>query len=230
MKRFYKAAATVRSDNGWQIELDSRELKTPKRATLLLPAEAMAAAIMYEWDAQGDIIDPISMPLTGLANAAIDHVRPNRTAFAKSIAAYGESDLLCYRAADPAPLVARQGEAWQPILDWAAKRYDITFTVTDSIVHQPQPAATLARLSAALVAFDDFALAAAQPLTTISGSLVIALALLEGEIDAETAWTAGELDELFQAEMWGDDADAAATREHRRSAFDAAARFLDFRT
>lgn len=229
MKRFYKGAAPVQADGGWQVELDGRQLKTPKRHTLLLPTSAMATAITEEWAAQGDLIDPVSMPMTGLANAAIDHVAPDRAAFQKSIAAYGESDLLCYRAEAPAPLVERQCAAWDPLLAWAAKRYDIGFILADGIMHQPQPEMTLKRLAAALNAFDDFALAAAQPLTTISGSLIIALALMEGEIDAETAWTSGELDELYQAETWGEDAEATVTREHRKAAFDAAAQFLTLR-
>ncbi|MGB3721853.1 MAG: ATP12 family protein [Pacificimonas sp.] len=229
MKRFYRAAKRVETNEGWRIELDGRGLNTPKRRSLVLPTETMADAIREEWEAQGDIIDPVSMPVTGLANAAIDHVAPDRAAFQKRIAAYGESDLLCYRADAPAPLVERQCAAWDPLLSWAAKRYDIGFTLAEGITHRPQAEMTLQRLSAALDAYDDFALAAAQPLTTISGSLVITLALIEGEIDADTAWISGELDELYQAETWGEDAEATAIREHRRAAFDAAARFLTLR-
>ncbi len=229
MKRFYRNAEAAETEAGWRIELDGRELKTPKRAALLLPTAKMASAIASEWNGQRDLIDPASMPMTGLANAAVDHVAPDRSGFARGIAAYGESDLLCYRAAGPDVLAARQDGLWQPLLDWAARRYEITFTVTDGIMHQPQPAATIRRLSAALDAYDDFTLAAAQPLVTISGSLVITLALLAGEVDREAAWVAGELDELFQAETWGEDEEATRTRERRKAAFDAAAEFLTFR-
>lgn len=222
MKRFY---AEVSIADG-AILLDGRPVRTPGRATLVLPTAALAEAVAAEWRAQGESIDPRAMPLTGLANAAIDRVAPDPAAFARPIAAYGETDLLCYRADAPPELVAAQAEAWDPLLEWARGRYDVRFVVTRGIVHVAQPAATLARLSEALAARDAFALAAMHPLVTIGGSLVTALALAEGAIGADAAFDATHLDELWQARQWGEDAQALAMREARRADFIAAARFL----
>ena len=179
-----------------------------------------------EWSAQGDRVDPHTMPLTGLANAAIDRIAPDPDAFARGLAAYGESDLLCYRAEAPPRLVERQAQHWDPILAWARRRYDVDFDVASGIVHRPQPQATVDRLRHATLARSPFELAALAPLVTISGSLLIALALAEGAIDLETAWSAGALDELWQAELWGEDAEAARALAARRSDFEAAHRFL----
>ena len=226
MKRFYTAVAAVPEDGAWRITLDGRPVRTPKRALLSLPTAALAAAVAEEWDAQDDKILPATMPMTGLANAAIDHVLPDPRAFAAGLAAYAESDLVCYRADAPADLAARQGEAWDPFVTFARTRYDAALSVTDGIAHIAQDAAAVQRLAAALQGMDAYRLAAMQPLVTIAGSLVIALALAEGEVDAEAAFAAGHLDELYQAEKWGDDAEATAARTARRAAFDAAARFL----
>ena len=226
MKRFYKEAAAVAANQGWSIELDGRPIKTPARQPLAAPTRGLAEAIADEWRAQGDSIDPRSMPLTGLANAAIDRVAPDPAAFARDLARYGEGDLLCYRADHPADLVARQAESWDRLLGWARGRYDVTFEIVTGIIHRPQPPATVARLAEAVAARDAFALAGLSPLVTIGGSLVIALALAEGAIEAEPAFDAAHLDELFQAEQWGEDALALEAREARRRDFNAAARFL----
>lgn len=226
MKRFYTAVASVPEADGWCITLDGRPVRTPKRALLSLPAAALAAAVAEEWDAQGEEILPATMPMTGLANAAIDHVQPDPQAFAAGLAAYAESDLVCYRADAPADLAARQADAWGPFVDFALRRYDTALRVTDGIAHVAQEPAAVQRLAAALEGMDAYRLAAMQPLVTIAGSLVIALALAEGEVDADAAFAAGHLDELYQAEKWGDDAEATAARTARRAAFDAAARFL----
>jgi len=226
VKRFYKEAAAVAANQGWSIELDGRPIKTPARQPLAAPTRGLAEAIADEWRAQGDSIDPRSMPLTGLANAAIDRVAPDPAAFARDLARYGEGDLLCYRADHPADLVARQAESWDRLLGWARGRYDVTFEIVTGIIHRPQPPATVARLAEAVAARDAFALAGLSPLVTIGGSLVIALALAEGAIEAEPAFDAAHLDELFQAEQWGEDALALEAREARRRDFNAAARFL----
>ena len=226
MKRFYKEAAAVAANQGWSIELDGRPINTPARQPLAAPTRGLAEAIADEWRAQGDSIDPRSMPLTGLANAAIDRVAPDPAAFARDLARYGEVDLLCYRADHPADLVARQAESWDRLLGWARGRYDVTFEIVTGIIHRPQPPATVARLAEAVAARDAFALAGLSPLVTIGGSLVIALALAEGAIEAEPAFDAAHLDELFQAEQWGEDALALEAREARRRDFNAAARFL----
>ena len=223
MRRFYQNAA-VGADN--LVLLDGRPVKTPGRAPLAPPGASLAAAIVDEWNAQGETIDPRAMPLTSLANAAIDRIAPAREAFADGLAAYGGSDLLCYRADGPAPLVARQAEHWDPLLDWARGRYDIAFTVTAGVTHRPQPPETLERLAAAVHARHPFELAGLSPLVTVSGSLVIALALAEGAVGLDQAWTAAALDEQWQAEQWGEDEEAAKALAGRRRDFEAAARFL----
>lgn len=223
MKRFYKTAG-VGADNG--VLLDGRPVRTPGRAPLAPPSADLAGAIADEWAAQGETIDPRSMPLTGLANAAIDRIAPAQAAFAHGLAVYGESDLLCYRAEGPAPLVRRQAELWDPILHWAEDRYGIAFEVTAGITHRPQPPETVRRLAAAVSARDPFELAGLSPLVTVSGSLVIALALAEGAISLDTAWTAAALDEQWQAEQWGEDEEAAKALAGRRADFAAASRFL----
>jgi len=223
VKRFYRSAAV---GEGGRILLDGRPVKTPGRSDLAAPAAALAEAVADEWNAQGETVDPRSMPLTGLANAAIDRVAPGPAAFADGLAAYGESDLLCYRAEGPEPLAARQAELWDPILAWAQQRYDVVFELALGVIHMPQPPETLAGLRAAVAERDSFALAGLSPLVTISGSLLIALALAEGAISLDRAWAAATLDEGWQAEQWGEDAEAAAALANRRRDFAAAARFL----
>ena len=226
MKRFYERAEPRPAEAGWEILLDGRPVKTPARAPLRSPGEALARALADEWNAQGERIDPRAMPLTGLANAAIDRVEPDREAFAASLAAYGETDLLCYRAEGPTSLVSRQAEQWDALIAWARHRFDIDFELICGIIHRPQPARTLEQLAKAAAARDAFQLAALSPLVTISGSLVVALALGEGAADLDTAWAAACLDETWQAEQWGADAEAAAVLENRRRDFEAAYRFL----
>ena len=229
MKRFYKDASAVEAGGGWQVELDGRPLRTPKRAPLVLPTERMAAAVAEEWAGQGEMIDPAATPMTGIANAALDHVGANRDGFADGIAAYGETDLLCYRAVQPDTLVARQCKAWDPLVDWARGRSAIAIELADGVMHRPQPEPTLRALRNALDAYDDFALAAAQPIATITGSLIVTLALMEREIDVDAAWEAGELDALYSQEMWGADDEAAANLARRRAQLENAARFLQLR-
>ena len=227
MKRFYKVAEVVATADGFGIALDDRPVRTPGRAALAVPSTGLAEAIADEWNGQGDKIDPRSMPLTGLANAAIDRILPEREAFARGLAQFGESDLLCYRAEGPAPLVHRQAEHWDPILDWAKRRFDIAFENITGIVHRPQPPATLDRLYATVLARTPFELAGLSPLVTVSGSLLIALAVAEQAIGLDAAWNAATLDEQWQAETWGEDAEAAKALAARRIDFDAGARFLN---
>lgn len=226
VKRFYESARAEPGPDGHRILLDGRGVKTPARADLLLPGAALAEEIAAEWQAQGETIDPRAMKLTGLANAAIDRIAPDPAAFAAGLAAYGESDLLCYRAEIPERLARRQAEAWDPLLGWARRRYDIEFAVTAGLMHIPQPEATRAALARAMAARDAFALAGLAPLVTIGGSLVAALALAEGEASADQAFAAVTLDEAWQAEQWGADAEATATLAAREADFKAAARFL----
>jgi chaperone required for assembly of F1-ATPase len=223
MKRFY-AEAGIGPDGG--ILLDGRPVKTPSGRGLVLPNRRLAEAVAEEWNGQGETIDPRGMTLTGLANAAIDRVAPDPASFSAGLARYGEADLICYRAEGPAPLAARQAAAWDPILAWAQQGYDVVFELAQGVIHMPQPPETVARLGAAVAARDAFALAGLSSLVAVSGSLLIALALAEGAIGLEAAWAAATLDEQWQAEQWGEDADAAAALAARRSDFEAGARFL----
>lgn len=223
MKRFWQNAV-VAADG--VVHLDGRPVRTPGRQPLALPTAALAAAVAQEWRDVGETVDPRAMPLTGLANAAIDRVAPDPGAFAAGLAAYGESDLLYYRAESPAELIAREEAAWDPLLDWARDRYDIHFEPVSGIIHRPQPAATLARLADAVASRSAFALVALQPLVTISGTLIGTLALAEGAVDADGLWHAATVDERWQVEQWGDDPLAADARAARRRDFDAAVRFL----
>jgi chaperone required for assembly of F1-ATPase len=224
MKRFYTEVSVTEALG---VALDARPVRTPAGAPLTLPNAALADAVAKEWRAQGETIDPRAMPMTGLANAAIDRVAPGPAGFAAGLAAYAESDLLCYRAGDPPDLAARQERAWNPILDWARQRYDVAFTLVTGIMHQPQPPATVARLGEAIAARSAFELAALSPIVTIAGSLVIGLALVEDALDPAAAFDAAHLDELWQAEQWGEDDLALTARAARRSDFLAACRFLD---
>jgi chaperone required for assembly of F1-ATPase len=223
MKRFWKDVS-VDAERG--VRLDGKSLRTPGRAPLLLPTPALAEAVAEEWRAAGETVDPRAMPLTGLANAAIDRIAPDPAAFAAGLAAYGESDLLCYRADEPEELAARQRAAWDPLLDWARGRYDVHFEIVAGIMHRAQPPATLARLGEAVAAQGAFELAALSPIVTISGSLVAALALVEGAADAEAVWRAALVDEDFQADRWGRDPLAEAAAAVRRQDFDAGVRLL----
>ena len=226
MKRFYKNAEAAPGEGGVAILLDGRPVRTPARKALRVPTEELAEAIAEEWNGQAEEIDPRAMPLTGLANAAIDRVAPDPAAFAANLAAYGESDLLCYRSEAPQPLVRRQADVWDPLLAWARKRYDIDFEIVCGVMHRAQPGATVERLARAVAARSVFQLAALSPLVTIGGSLLIALALAEGEIGLDRAWSAATLDEAWQAEQWGVDALAAQSLDARRREFEAAYRFL----
>jgi chaperone required for assembly of F1-ATPase len=226
VKRFYKAASVAPGPGGLAILLDGKPVKTPARAALAMPGERLAEAIAAEWQAQGEAIDPRSMPLTGLANAAIDRVAPDPAAFARGLARYAEADLLCYRAEAPQALVRRQAEAWDPLLAWARGRFGVDFEVTAGVMHRPQPAPTVERLTDAVLERGPFELAALAPLVTVSGSLVIALALAEGAASLEAAWSAATLDEAWQAEHWGDDPLAAAAHDERRRDFDSGYLFL----
>lgn len=222
MKRFWKEVSVADGE----IRLDNRPVRTPGRTPLTAPSSALTEAIADEWRSVEGEIDPRAMPLTGLANAAIDRIAPDPAAFATGLAAYGESDLLCYRADAPAPLVARQQAAWGPLLDWARARYDVHLETTAGIIHRAQPPATIARLGEAIAACAPFELAGLSPIVTVTGSLVCGLALLEGAFDATTIWRAARIDDDWQAEHWGEDDLAARTRDAHRADFDAGARFL----
>ena len=223
MKRFWKDVAI---DADRVVTLDGKPVRTPGRRPLALPTDALAEAVAEEWRAVGETIDPRTMPLTGLANAATDPIANDPAQFAARLAAYGESDLLCYRADGPPLLVERQAAAWDPLLAWARGRYDVAFAVTEGVMHVAQPDATIARLHEAVAAYDDFRLAGLSPVVTLTGSLVIGLALIEGEIDADAAWAAAGIDEDWSVEMWGEDWQATQLRELKRKEFGVGVAFL----
>jgi chaperone required for assembly of F1-ATPase len=227
VKRFWKEVAVEPEGGCWGIRLDGRPVRTPARAPLIVPGDRLAQAIADEWRDTGEEVDPRAMPMTGLANAAIDHVARDQEAFAQGLARYAEADLACYRAEGPSALVERQEARWDKLLGWARRRYDVDFTTTSGLAHVAQPPATVERLAHAVEALDRFRLAGLSPLVTIGGSLVAALAVLEGAVTPEQAWDAVSVDERWQLEQWGLDAEAEAALDARRRDFLAAARFLE---
>jgi len=227
VKRFWTSAAAVGTDGGFAVELDGRRVRTPARAELVVPTRAVADAIAAEWNECGEKVDPRAMPLTGLANAAIDRVAPDKDAFAAGLAKYAETDLTCYRAEGPQTLVARQGESWDALLGWARRRYDVDFATCSGVMHIAQPEETVRKLGHAVASLDAFQLAGLSPLVTIGGSLVAALAVLEKMMPATEAWEAVSLDDRWQMEQWGADAEAEAALDARRRDFLAGARFLE---
>jgi chaperone required for assembly of F1-ATPase len=226
MKRFWETAEAVSGDGGWTIHLDGRPVRTPARAPLLVPNEVLAKAIAAEWQAADGTVDPGKMPLTGLANAAIDRIAPDRQAFAGGLARYAEADLACYRSEWPPELVERQAECWDPLLAWARRRYDLDFATTSGLMHVPQPQPTLDRLGQAVAELDAFRLAGLSPMVTVGGSLIGALAVLEKAMTADQVWDAVSIDERWQLEQWGSDVEAMAALDDRRSDFFAGASFL----
>lgn len=225
-RRFYREAAAVPAEAGWELRLDGRAVKTPAKRPLLLPAPALARALAEEWAGQGERLRPAEMPLTALAFTAIDLVRPRRAEVAAEIADYGGTDLLCYRAAQPPELAERQRALWQPLLDWVALAHDAHLLVTEGVTAVQQPAAALQALRSAVEAEDDFSLAALATAVRVSGSLVIGLALAGGRLDAETAFAAAELDETWELERWGEDAEAAKRRAGLLAELQACGRFF----
>ena len=227
MKRFWKIVEIEREGQEWDVRLDGRPVRTPARVPLVVPTEALAEAIAEEWRGIDETIDPRAMPLTGLANAAIDRVALDRKAFAAGLARYAGTDLACYRSSWPPELVERQADAWDPLLGWARRRYDVDFSTTSGLMHVPQPQATVDRLGHEVATLDAFHLAGLSPLVTIGGSLIAALAVLEKAITPEQAWEAVSIDERWQLEQWGSDSEAEIAIENRERDFFAAARFLE---
>lgn len=223
MKRFWTDVA--RSER-LGVLLDGRPLRTPARAELILPTAALADAVAAEWRDAGEDVDPRLMALTGLANAAIDRVAADPREFAADLGRYAGADLLCYRAQSPRELAGREAAEWDPLLEWARDRYGVEFVVTAGIRPVAQPDATLERLRDALNGRGAFELAGLSPLVTIGGSLVTALAVAERAIGADQGWRAVSLDEFWQLEKWGEDAEALMALRGRERDWLAAARFL----
>lgn len=227
MKRFWNEVEIVAQGAGWTIRLDQRPVKTPARAELVLPTRTLAEAICDEWRSVEGEIDPRMMPLTGLANAAIDRVAPAKDTFAQGLARYAEADLACYRDEGPRELAMRQAQSWDDLLGWARRRYDVDFAITTGLMHFSQPATTIEQLSHAVAALDAFHLAGLSPLVMIGGSLVAGLAVLDKARTPTQAWDAISINERWQLEQWGSDAEAELVLENRERDFLAAARFLD---
>jgi chaperone required for assembly of F1-ATPase len=226
-RRFYTEAAVDEGPDGFRLTLDGRPANTPGRNPLRLPDRILAEAVAAEWGAQDTLIDPARMPLTRLANTAIDGVAPRLHAVADDLCAYAGTDLLAYRAADPERLVAAQAAVWDPILDWARDDLGARVILSEGVMHVEQPTGTVAALATAVRSVTDpFRLAGLHTLTTLTGSLLIALAVLRGRLTPAEAWAAAHVDETYQAAVWGRDAEAEARLEARRAEFDAAAAFV----
>jgi chaperone required for assembly of F1-ATPase len=227
MKRFYRQAAVADTADGFGIELDGKPLRTPAKTPLVVPSRALAEAIAEEWQRQGDAVIAAELPLTSLANAAIDVVAKRRADIAEDIAKYAGTDLLCYRADHPPSLVARQQAAWQPLLDWATSRYDAPLTVIVGVLPVAQPEPSLQALRHAVDGCDAWRLTALQLATSACGSLIVALALVEGRIDAEAAFAVSQLDETFEIEHWGEDAEQTERRDALKEDIALAERFAE---
>lgn len=226
MKRFWKHARVERVEGGWLVQLDRRPVRTPARRLCVVPIAGMADGIAAEWNAQDERIDPLSMPLTRAASTCLDRVMPEIDAVRRNVAGYGGTDLLCYRAPEPAELADRQARTWDPLLDWAAEALGARLSTGEGVMHIPQPPETVARLAAEVRSFDPWELTAVSELTTISGSLVLALAVCHGRLDAAEAWRLSRLDEQWNIEQWGEDAEATRQAERREADFMAAADLL----
>lgn len=225
-RRFW-TEATVKADaDGFAVVLDGRPVKTPLKVPLILPTEALAREVAAEWQAQGDTVNPATMPFTRTANSAIDTVTPQFDLVAAQLAAYGGSDLLCYRATGPQALVQRQAQAWDPLLDWAANDLDAPLIATSGVMPVQQPAVSLSALGATVRALSPFQLAAFHDLVALSGSLVLGLATASGRLTASEAWRLSRLDEDWQAELWGADDEAVEVAALKYGAFLTADRFF----
>lgn len=225
MKRFYREAAAVESAEGWHVALDGRRVKTQGGRALALPNEGLARLLAAEWAAQGEEIDPSAFPMRDLADYAIDVVASDRVAAIAAILRFAETDTLCYRADPDEPLWKRQQAVWEPFLTAREVRDGIRFQRVSGVMHRPQDAEALAKLRHRLGTLDDFTLAALTTLASLSTSLVIALAALEPDADGEALWTAANLEEDWQSELWGRDWEAEERRERRKGDFFAAMRF-----
>ncbi|GJE55080.1 MULTISPECIES: ATP12 family chaperone protein [Methylobacterium] len=223
-KRFYEQAAFDEAEGGYRLTLDGRPARTPARHFLVLPTRALAERVAEEWQAQVGVIDPSKMPLTRLANSAIDGVADRREAVADDLGAYAGTDLVAYRAGDPPRLVAAQGETWDPIIAWAYEAFGVRLILSEGVMHVEQPEDTVAALRREIGKVDSpFRLAALHTMTTLTGSLLIALAVLHGRLTPQEGWAAGHVDETFQTSVWGGDAEAAARLVARKAEFEAAA-------
>ncbi len=224
-RRFYKEVAIVDDPAGHAIVLDGRPVKTPARRALALPRRVLAETAAEEWRAQADMIDPAAMPMTRLANTIIDGVAAARDDIEREITKYLGSDLVCYRATTPAGLVARQAQHWNPVLAWARDALGAQFALAEGVTHVAQPAAAV-KAAAARIPHDPWRLGAVHAIMTLTGSALIALAVAEGALGRDAAWSAAHVDEDWNMELWGRDEIALARRAYRFTEMSAAAQVL----
>ncbi|MDW3096778.1 MAG: ATP12 family protein [Alphaproteobacteria bacterium] len=225
-KRFYKVAASAKRDDGFAIILDDRELKTPGRTAVRVPNAELGEAVAAEWEAQASHIDPSTMPRTRIVTTAIDRVSLDNGPAIDEIVGYAGTDLVCYRADDPEELVALQGQAWDPLLEWFAGATGTRLKATSGIIHVQQDDDALRQVGLLLNEVDPISLTALHTLVTLSGSAVIGLAMLKGHLDAKDAYAASRVDETFQINKWGEDEEAAERAAFHKVEFDAAAEVL----
>jgi chaperone required for assembly of F1-ATPase len=226
MKRFYKDVRVEPGSDGFGISLDGKPLRTPAKAPLSLPSAVLAEAIAEEWRSQGEEVKLDRLPLTRLASTALDLVAMRRAEVAAEVTRYAGTDLVCYRAGHPPELARRQHEAWQPLIDWATLRYDAPLEVTAGVLPVAQSAASLRAFAVAVETYGALELAALHLATSACGSLVVALALVEGRLDVEGAFAASQLDETFEIEQWGEDAEQMQRRAALKDDMALAHRFL----
>ncbi len=230
-KRFYNQAAAAPVPAGFAVLLDGKAVRTPARSALVLPTEGLARAVAAEWAAQGELIDPAAMPLTKLANSAIDGVAARMAEVEADVAKYAGSDLICYRAEQPESLARAQADAWDPLLGFARETCGARLILCAGVTFHPQPEAALGKIAAQVRAFigegaaAPFRLAALHAMTTLTGSCVIALATAQRALDADSAFAAADLDEDYQMRVWGADAEAMAKRARRLEEMRALAQF-----
>lgn len=227
MKRFWREARVVHDDAGWHVALDGRRVKTQGGRSLILPNEALAVLLAAEWDAQGDELDPQAFRHRDLADYAIDVVAPDRAAAIETLLRFAETDTLCYRADPDEALWRRQQEVWEPLLAACEAREGVRFHRVSGVMHRAQDPVTLAALRARVELMNVFELSALTTLASLAASLIIALALLGPDAEAPALWDAANLEEDWQAALWGRDTEASERRDRRRSAFLDAARFLE---
>jgi chaperone required for assembly of F1-ATPase len=230
MKRFWREVAVEASEGGWRVTLDGRPLNTPQKRAQVVPTRPLAEALAAEWRTQGETIDPAGFVFRDLADYAIDVVAPGREETVARLLAFAETDTLCYRAEPDEPLAIRQRAVWEPLVKAAERRHGVRFERVAGIVHRAQPPETLAILAAALDRQGPFVLAALQTMAGLAASLIVALAALEPGSDPQTLWSAANLEEDWQAEQWGEDAQAMALRARRLCEFSAAAHFASLAT
>jgi chaperone required for assembly of F1-ATPase len=222
-KRFYKEAGVEERDGLFHLTLDGRVARTPSKQALAVPTRALAEAMALEWAGQGDEIDPATMPITRIVNSAIDGVALRQAEVVDDLVRYAGSDLIYYRVSEPARLIQSQDTAWNPILDWARETHGARFTLAEGVMHVAQSEEAIAAIRRIIERLDSpFALAALHVMTTLSGSVLIALAHAVGPLDVDQAWAVAHVDELYQESVWGEDQEAVERRRRREADFRAA--------